>query len=63
MQASVLEQNVKLNSEDETKKMNDTLYLELVGSLNYVTSTRPDSEFMAKDNQQPSNEIAKVPSN
>jgi hypothetical protein len=51
-----LEQNIKLNSDDETKEMNGTLYRQLVGSLNYLTTTRPDiaysvsilSQFMAK---------------
>lgn len=51
-----LEQNIKLRSEDETKELNGTLDQHLVGSLNYLTTTRPYiaypvsilSEFMAK---------------
>ena len=51
-----LEHNVKLSSVDETKEVNGTLYQQLVGSLNYLTTTRPDiaysinilSQFMAK---------------
>ena len=51
-----LEHNVKLSSVDETKEANDTLYHQLVGSLNYLTTTRPNiaysvsilSQFMAK---------------
>ena len=36
-----LEQNVKLSSLDETKEENGVLYRQLVGSLNYLTTTRP----------------------
>ena len=51
-----LEQNVKLSSVDETKEANGIMYCQLVGSLNYITTTRPDiaysvsilSQFMAK---------------
>ena len=51
-----LEQNVKLCSDDGTKEVNGTMYRQLVGSLNYLTTTRPDiaysfsilSQFMAK---------------
>ena len=51
-----LDQNVKLSSVDETKEVNGTLYRQLVGSLNYLTTTRLDisysvsilSQFMAK---------------
>jgi transposase InsO family protein len=54
-----LEQNVKLCSQDGTKDADGTLYRQLVGSLNYLTTTRPDisyavsilSQFMAKPNE------------
>ena len=50
-----LEQNDKLYSDDGTKEVNGTLYRQLVGSLNYLTTTRPNiayfvnilSQFMA----------------
>jgi len=51
-----LEHNVKLCSDDGTKEVNGTLYHLPVGSLNYLTTTKPDiaysvsilSQFMAK---------------
>ena len=51
-----LEQNAKLYNDDGTKEEDGTLYHQLVGSLNYLTTTRPDiaysfnilSQFMAK---------------
>eukprot|EP00253_Pinus_taeda_P025555 PITA_25555 len=51
-----LEQNVKLCSDDGTKEVNGTMYRQLVGSLNYLTTSRPNiaysvsilSQFMAK---------------
>ena len=51
-----LEQNVKLCSDDGIKEVNGTMYRQLVGSLNYLTTTKPDiaysvsilSQFMAK---------------
>jgi hypothetical protein len=54
-----LEQNAKLYSEDGTKEEDGTLYRQLVGSLNYLTTTRPDiaysvsilSHFMAKPSE------------
>ena len=36
-----MEQNAKLFSDDGTKEVNGTLYRQLVGSLNYLTTTRP----------------------
>ncbi|XP_073318115.1 secreted RxLR effector protein 161-like [Primulina huaijiensis] len=33
---------VKLNKDNEGKKVDDTLYKQIVGSLMYLTSTRPD---------------------
>jgi hypothetical protein len=54
-----LEKNVKLNNSDDTKEVDGTLYRQLVGSLNYLTTTRPYiaytinilSQFMAKHNE------------
>ena len=51
-----LEHNAKLYNEDGSKDVDDTLYRQLLGSLNYLTTTRPDiaypvnilSQFMAK---------------
>eukprot|EP00253_Pinus_taeda_P013087 PITA_13087 len=40
-----LEQNVKLCSDDGTKEVNGTMYRQLVGSLNYLTTTRPDIAY------------------
>jgi hypothetical protein len=47
---------VKLSCDDGSKEVNGTVYRQMVGSLNYLTKTRPDisyfvsvlSEFMAK---------------
>ena len=36
-----IERNVKLSSVDETKEENGIMHRELVGSLNYLTTTRP----------------------
>ena len=54
-----LEQNVKLHSDDGTKEVNGTLYHQLVGILNYPTTTKRDiayfvsilSQFMAKPHE------------
>ena len=57
--STALEQNIKLRSDDGTKEVNGTLYRQLVGSLNYLTTTRLDiayavnilSQFMAKPHE------------
>lgn len=54
-----LEQNIKLRSDDGTKEVNGILYRQLLGSLNYLTTTRPGiayavsilSQFMAKPHE------------
>eukprot|EP00253_Pinus_taeda_P032596 PITA_32596 len=54
--ATPLQQNLKLSSDDGTKQVDATLYRKLVGSLIYLTTTRPDlayfvsvlSEFMSR---------------
>lgn len=51
-----LQQNIKLHSEDGSKEADVTLYRQLVGSLIYLTTTRPDlayavsvlSQYMSK---------------
>jgi hypothetical protein len=51
-----MQQNVKLSCVDGSKEVNDTMYRQTVGSLNYITITRPDisysmsvlSQFMEK---------------
>ena len=51
-----LDQNMKLYSNDEAKEADGTLYCQLVGSVNYLTTTRPNisysvsilSQFLAK---------------
>ena len=40
-----VEHNVKLCSDDETKEVNGTFYQQLVGSLNYLTTTRTYIEY------------------
>jgi len=54
-----LEQNIKLRSDHGTKEVNGTLHPQLVGSLNYLTTTRLEiayavsilSQFMAKPHE------------
>ena len=54
--ATPLQQNLKLNSDDGTKEIDATMYKQLVSSLIYLTTTRPDlayfvsvlSQFMSK---------------
>jgi hypothetical protein len=63
-----LEQNAKLYNEDGSKKVDGTLYRQLVGSLNYLTTTRPYiaysvnilSKFMAKPLESHSKDAKKV---
>ena len=51
-----MQQNVKLSCDDGSKEVNGTMYRQMVGSLNYLTTTRLDiaypmsvlSQFMAK---------------
>ena len=40
-----LEHNAKLYNEDGSKEANGTLYRQLVGSMNYLTTTRPDIAY------------------
>jgi hypothetical protein len=50
---------VKLSCDDGSKEVNGTVYRQMVGSLNYLTTTRPDisysvsvlSQFMAKPHE------------
>jgi hypothetical protein len=51
-----MQQNLKLHLDDGSNEVDGTLYRQLVGSLNYLTTTRPDiaysvsvlSQFMAR---------------
>jgi hypothetical protein len=40
-----MQQNVKLFDDDGSKEVNGTLYRQMVGSLNYLTTTRPDIAY------------------
>eukprot|EP00253_Pinus_taeda_P018481 PITA_18481 len=63
-----LQQNIKLQSEDGSKEANATLYRQLVGSLIYLTTTRPDlayavsvlSQYMSKQLESHWNEAKSV---
>jgi len=63
-----LKHNAKLSNDDGSKEVNGTLYHKLVGSLNYLTTTRPDiaysisilSQFMAKPCESHWKEAKKV---
>ena len=54
-----MQQNVKLSCDDGSKEVNGTMYRQMVGSLNYLTTTRPDiaysmsvlSQFMVKPHE------------
>jgi hypothetical protein len=51
-----MHQKTKLYCDDGSKEVNDIMYKQMVGSLNYITTTRPNiayfvsvlSQFMAK---------------
>jgi hypothetical protein len=51
-----MQQNMKLYRDDGSKEVNDTMYRQMVGNLNYLTTTKPDiayfvsvlSQFMDK---------------
>ena len=43
--ATPLQQNLKLCSDDGTKEVDATKYRQLVGSLIYLTTTRPDLAY------------------
>lgn len=40
-----MQQNVKLHSDNGSKELDGTLYRQMVGSLNYLTTTRPDITY------------------
>jgi hypothetical protein len=40
-----MQQNMKLYCDDGSKEVNDTMYRQMVGSLNYLTTTRPDIAY------------------
>jgi hypothetical protein len=41
-----MQQNVKLSCDDGSKEVNATMYRQMVGSLNYLTTTRPDIAYL-----------------
>ena len=40
-----MQQNVKLSCDDGLKEVNGTMYRQMVGILNYLTTTRPDIAY------------------
>jgi hypothetical protein len=40
-----MQQNVKLSCDDGSKEVNGTMYKQMVGRLNYLTTTRPDIAY------------------
>jgi hypothetical protein len=40
-----MQQNVKLSCDDGLKEVNGTMYRQMVGSLNYLTTTRLDIAY------------------
>jgi hypothetical protein len=40
-----MQQNVKLSCDDGSKEVNGTVYRQMVGSLNYLTTTRSDISY------------------
>jgi hypothetical protein len=40
-----MQHNVKLSCDDGSKEVNGTMYRQMVGSLNYLTTTRPDIAY------------------
>jgi len=41
-----MKQNMKLYSDDGSKEVDDTIYIQLVGSLNYLNTTRTDITYL-----------------
>jgi hypothetical protein len=40
-----MQQNVKLSCDDGSKEVNGTMYRQMVASLNYLNTTRPDISY------------------
>ena len=43
-----MQQNVKLSCDDGLKEVNGTMYRQMVGSLNYLTTTRLDIAILCE---------------